>query len=108
MAYRVEIARNAEAELEELYLWVVQRAPQQGASWFNGLERAILSLDQHPKRYPEAPESIDPDQPGSRAELRAEASRIPGLLHRRRRHQCRARGSRAAWREATAHTRRTL
>ena len=22
MAYRVEIARNAEAELEELYLWV--------------------------------------------------------------------------------------
>ena len=32
MAYRVEIARNAEADLEELYLWVVSRAPQQGAS----------------------------------------------------------------------------
>ena len=45
MAYRVEIARNAEAELEELYLWVVQRAPQQGAAWFNGLEHVILSLD---------------------------------------------------------------
>jgi plasmid stabilization system protein ParE len=63
MAYRVEIARNAEAELEELYLWVVARAPQQGAKWFNGLERAVLSLDQHPKRCPVAPESIDPDQP---------------------------------------------
>ena len=25
MAYRVEIARNADAELEELYLWVVAR-----------------------------------------------------------------------------------
>jgi hypothetical protein len=25
MAYRVEIAKNAEAELEELYLWVVAR-----------------------------------------------------------------------------------
>jgi hypothetical protein len=25
MAYRVEIARNAEAELEELYLWVMAR-----------------------------------------------------------------------------------
>ena len=63
MAYRVEIARNAEAELEELYLWVVGRAPQQGAAWCNGLERAILSLDQHPKRCPVAPERIDPDHP---------------------------------------------
>jgi len=63
MAYRVEIARNAEADLEELYLWVVARAPQQGAKWFNGLEQAVLSLDQHPKRCPVAPESIDPNQP---------------------------------------------
>jgi toxin ParE1/3/4 len=63
MAYRVEIARNAEAELEELYLWVVARAPQQGSKWFNGLERAVLSLDEHPKRCPVAPESIDPDHP---------------------------------------------
>jgi plasmid stabilization system protein ParE len=63
MAYRVEIARNAEADLEELYLWVVARAPQQGAKWFNGLERAVLSLDQHPKRCPVAPESIDRDHP---------------------------------------------
>jgi plasmid stabilization system protein ParE len=63
MAYRVEIARRAEADLEELYQWVVERAPQQGARWFNGLERAVLSLDEHPKRCPVAPESIDPDQP---------------------------------------------
>jgi hypothetical protein len=47
MAYRVEIARNAEAELEELYLWVTARAPQQGATWFNGLEQAVLSVDEH-------------------------------------------------------------
>lgn len=63
MAYRVEIARNAEVELEELYLWVVARAPHQGAKWFNGLERAVLSLDQLPKRCPVAPESINSDQP---------------------------------------------
>ena len=63
MAYRVEIARNAEAELEELYLWVVARAREQGAKWFNGLERAVLSLDQHPKRCPVAPESLDPERP---------------------------------------------
>ena len=62
MAYRVEIARRAEADLEDLYLWVVERAPQQGARWFNGLERAVLSLDRHPKRCPVAPESFDPDR----------------------------------------------
>jgi hypothetical protein len=63
MAYRVEIARKAEAELEELCLWVLSRAPLQGAKWFNGQERAVLSLDQHPKRWPVAAESMDPDQP---------------------------------------------
>ena len=63
MAYRVELARNAEVELEELYLWVVARAPHHGAKWFNGLERALLSLDHLPKRCPVAPESINPDQP---------------------------------------------
>ena len=63
MAYRVEIARNAEAELEALYLWVTERAPRQGATWFNGLERAILSLDQHPKRCLVAPENFDSDHP---------------------------------------------
>ena len=60
MAYRVEISRHAEAELEAVYLWVVARAPQQGAKWFNGLERAVLSLEEHPSRCPAAPESVDP------------------------------------------------
>jgi plasmid stabilization system protein ParE len=63
MAYRVELAKNAEAELEELYIWVVERAPSQGAAWFNGLERAILSLGQLPKRCRIAPESFDAEQP---------------------------------------------
>lgn len=63
MAYRVEIAKSAAAQLEELYLWVVERAPHQGAAWFNGLEHAILSLDQHPERCPIAPESFDPESP---------------------------------------------
>lgn len=63
MAYGVEITRRAESDLGELYQWVVERAPQQGARWFNGLERAVLSLDQHPKRCPVAPESFDPEHP---------------------------------------------
>jgi toxin ParE1/3/4 len=60
MAFRVEIARSAEAEIEDLYLWVIARAPQQGAKWFNGLERAVQSLADHPRRCPIAPESFDP------------------------------------------------
>ena len=63
MAYRVELANSAETQLEELYLWVIERAPSRGAAWFNGLERAILSLEQYPKRCRIAPESFDPDQP---------------------------------------------
>jgi plasmid stabilization system protein ParE len=63
MAYRVDVSKNAETELEALYLWVVGRAPQQGAKWFNGLERAVLSLAEHPKRCPVTPEGIDPNQP---------------------------------------------
>jgi plasmid stabilization system protein ParE len=63
MEYRVELARNAEVELEDLYLWVADRAPSQGAAWFNGLEQAILALEQFPKRHRIAPESFDADKP---------------------------------------------
>jgi toxin ParE1/3/4 len=63
MAFRVDIAKSAERQLEELYLWVVDRAPTQGSAWFNGFERAIHSLEQLPKRCRIAPESFDPDLP---------------------------------------------
>jgi plasmid stabilization system protein ParE len=56
MAYRVEIARRAERDLNNLYRWVIGRAPHQGAAWFNRLERAITRLDRYPKRFPVAPE----------------------------------------------------
>jgi len=63
MAYRVEITRRAEVDLEDLYLWVVEQASERVARWFNGLERAVLSLDQHPERCAEAPESFDANRP---------------------------------------------
>jgi plasmid stabilization system protein ParE len=63
MPYRVEISKNAEVEFEELYLWLIGRAPAQGALWFNRLEHAVLSLEEHPKRCPVAPESLDPESP---------------------------------------------
>jgi plasmid stabilization system protein ParE len=63
MAYRVEIARSAEAQLDALYRWVIERAPHQGAVWFNGLEDTIFSLARSPERCPIAPESFDPARP---------------------------------------------
>ena len=39
------------------------RAPSQGAAWFNGLERAVLALAEHPERCPVAPESTQADRP---------------------------------------------
>jgi len=63
MAFRVELTKSAEADLEALYLWVKGRAPHQGAAWFSGLEPAILSLGQHPARCPVASESADPKRP---------------------------------------------
>ena len=63
MPYRVELTRGAEVDLEELYRWVVERTPNQGARWFNGLEKTVLTLDRHPERCPLAPESFDPERP---------------------------------------------
>ena len=63
MRFRVEIAKHAEADLEGLYRWVIERAPHRGPIWFNGLERVVLSLDQRPERCPIAPESFDPRDP---------------------------------------------
>ena len=60
MAYRVELAKNAEAELEEVYLWVVERAPSQGAAWLNGSRQATVSLERLPKRCRIAPETFYP------------------------------------------------
>jgi hypothetical protein len=61
MAFRVEIARSAEADLEELHVWLVARAPQEGAKCFNGLERAVPRST--PKPLSRHAGSIDPDEP---------------------------------------------
>ena len=64
MAYRVEIARNAEAELEELYLWVVERGRRSkvrpGSTVWSGPSFRSTNIR---SAVPVAPESIDPDHP---------------------------------------------
>ena len=63
MVFGVELTKTAEADLEGLYGWVVDRAPSQGAAWFNGLEAAIASLGRLPERCPVAPESVNLQRP---------------------------------------------
>ena len=41
---RVKLTPRAEKDVEELYRWVILRAPHQGAVWYNGLIDAIGSL----------------------------------------------------------------
>ena len=57
MAYRVELTRSAERELQALYDRVSAEDSAAGQSWFNGLEEAIFSLEQLPHRCPVASES---------------------------------------------------
>lgn len=56
MTYRIEITPAAVADAEEIYLWLVENAPN-AAEWFNGLFEAFDSLAIMPKRCAVAPET---------------------------------------------------
>src|SRR5262245_29661337 len=57
MAYLVRILQPAERDAEEIYQWMIERAPLHGPEWFNGLHAAIQSLRENPERCSRAPES---------------------------------------------------
>ncbi len=57
MAYRVELTRRAEREIDALYDRLSAEDSAAGANWFNGLEDAIFSLERLPHRCPIAAES---------------------------------------------------
>ena len=54
MAYRVDLTDRAERDL------IYAADSGLARTWFNGLERAILSLDRHPSRHPAIPENAAP------------------------------------------------
>jgi plasmid stabilization system protein ParE len=56
MAYRVDITRRAERDLDRLYLTIKADSSEQARIWFNGLERTVLGLDEHPARGAPIPE----------------------------------------------------
>ena len=56
MTYEVEFTRTAEREAFAAYRHIARSSPVNAAKWYNGLERAIRSLERFPRRCPRAPE----------------------------------------------------
>jgi toxin ParE1/3/4 len=57
MAYLVELTRRAERDLTYLFERISASNSAGAASWFNGLEKAIYTLERFPRRCPMAPEA---------------------------------------------------
>ncbi len=57
MTYRVELTLRANRDLERLFERINAADGDQAREWFNGLEAAILSLEDSPARCPRTPET---------------------------------------------------
>ncbi len=57
MAYRVELTDRAARDLRLLFLHIHAEESDAAARWFNGMEQAIETLSEFPRRCPVAPES---------------------------------------------------
>jgi len=56
MAYHVELTARASGDFRHIYRDINAADSEQARVWFNGLEAAVLSLDEHPARCPVTPE----------------------------------------------------
>jgi plasmid stabilization system protein ParE len=56
MAYLVKLTGRAERDLEELYEAIAAQSSSAALKWYQGLKRAILSLEDSPLRCPPTPE----------------------------------------------------
>ena len=59
MAYRVDVALRAARNLRRIYRSIEAGNSQQVQLWFNGLETAIFSLEEHPGRGATIPEDAN-------------------------------------------------
>jgi toxin ParE1/3/4 len=74
MAYRVEMTDRAARDLAHLYLRIHAEDSPTADRWFNGLERAIRTLERSPQRCALAPEAVKTKRP------------LRNLLYGRKRH----------------------
>jgi toxin ParE1/3/4 len=58
MAFRVELTARALRDLATIYEHIQAETSTQAFAWFNRLEAAILSLEQHPERGTVTRESL--------------------------------------------------
>lgn len=53
MAFKIEYTDLAEVDLDEILAWLIkQQAGQAGLRWFEGLQAAISTLNEMPRRCP--------------------------------------------------------
>jgi plasmid stabilization system protein ParE len=57
MAYRVEISRRAERDIEEAFGYISSRAPMNAVRWREGLQRRLRALQTSPEGFGFAPEN---------------------------------------------------
>jgi plasmid stabilization system protein ParE len=58
VAYQVALADSAKADVNQIYDWVVERAPIRGPEWFQELIDCLYSLEALPRRCPFAREAV--------------------------------------------------
>ena len=63
MRYRVVLARSAQADADDIFQWVIERAPVRGAEWFSELIDSLSSLEVNPYRCPLAREAARARRP---------------------------------------------
>jgi len=57
MAYRVDLTVRAARNLRRIYRTINAKDSARARDWFNGLEKAVFSLDEDPARAPVTPEN---------------------------------------------------
>lgn len=56
MTFRVELTERATRDLQHIFNRIQADSSKQAQAWLNRLERAILTLEQHPARHSTIPE----------------------------------------------------
>ena len=57
MSYIVEFTDVADMEVQEILVWMIGVSPEKAGKWQDGLEKAVDSLSEFPRRCPLAPEN---------------------------------------------------
>jgi plasmid stabilization system protein ParE len=57
MKYKVRITAQAEAEIEDAYIWIREDSPAHATAWRRGLLASVQKLKTFPQRCAAAPES---------------------------------------------------